>query len=174
MRRRISYEQAIWIRERVLDGRMTTRQASKATGIGIESIRRIVRGDTYANPEIDSYGRDQDQRRGCAPPPTQEEQEALEWKLRESGERLRKAQEEQEEAEKRPNWREHLRGMGEPPMNPTPVRRPPPDPFRPQAEDLEADATLSRMVGEIAQAQAPDTFVEGLRELGEPPTEGRV
>jgi hypothetical protein len=174
VRRRISYEQAIWIRERVLDGRMTTRQASKATGIGIESIRRIVRGDTYANPEIDSYGRDQAQRRGCAPPPTQEEQEALEWRLRESGEKLRKAQEEQEEAERRPNWRERLRVMDEPPVSLVPVRRPPPDPFRPQAEDLEADATLSRLVGEIAQAQATDTIVEGLKELGEPPGQGRV
>jgi hypothetical protein len=169
MRRRISYEQAVWIRERVLDGRMTTRQASKATGIGIESIRRIVRGDTYANPEIDSYGRDQATRRGCAPPPTEEEQEALDRGARESWGKLQRAIAEGEEAERRSNWIEHI--SGKPPQ----VRRPPPpDPFHPQAEDLEADATLSRLMGEVARAQAPNAADRALEELGEPPAQGRV
>jgi hypothetical protein len=169
MRRRITYEQAVWIRERVLDGRMTTRQASKATGIGIESIRRIVRGDTYANPEIDSYGRDQAQRRGCAPPPTEEEQEAIDHGARESWGKLQRAIAEREETERRPNWIEHI--SGKPPQA---RRPPPPDPFRLQTEDLEADATLARMMGEVAQAQSPSVADQALEELGEPPPQGRV
>jgi len=172
VKRRLTYAEAIHIREMVRAGRMTTAYAAQIYRLGQESIRRIVRGETYANPEWDEYGR------GIAVPLSPTEEDRLAAQAQESARRFMSMTadvrgETPPEVEKRPNWMDHI--AGKPASEPTPARRPPsPDPFRPQTEDLEADAALARLTREIAQVRAPNAADQALEELGEPPPQGRV
>jgi hypothetical protein len=167
MRRRLTYNEAIHIREQVRAGRMTTAQAARVYKLGQESVRRVVRGETYANPEWDEYGR------GIAPEPTREEQEELDRKARASVEKLQAMLAEQEQVERGPSGLDYFTGKAKLPQE---AARPMPDPYRESPEDLEADAALARLMGEASRAREldPDAIVEGLRELGEPPVQGRV
>lgn len=47
--RELSPEQVIWARGEYFDGRVTPRQLAMMWNMGIESVRRMLRGDTYAN-----------------------------------------------------------------------------------------------------------------------------
>lgn len=47
--RELSPEQVIWARGEYFGGRVTPRQLALMWNMGIESVRRMLRGDTYAN-----------------------------------------------------------------------------------------------------------------------------
>lgn len=56
--RRLTMEEAEHIRARHARGEMTVRQAADAYGLGIESVRRLLRRETYRHAGRDEYGRD--------------------------------------------------------------------------------------------------------------------
>src|SRR4051812_7104667 len=47
--RQLGPAEVVWARTEYMEGRVTPRQLSRQFGMGIESVRRMLRGDTYAN-----------------------------------------------------------------------------------------------------------------------------
>ena len=47
--RTLTPEEVVWAREEYAEGRVTVRELSQLHRMGAESVRRMLRGDTYAN-----------------------------------------------------------------------------------------------------------------------------
>lgn len=65
--RQIEPKDVIWARQAYHNGEVTTRQLSVMFGMGVESVRRMLRGDSYANVG-EALPREQDARMTDAEP----------------------------------------------------------------------------------------------------------